>query len=390
MTATLERDLEFGVIRPMTINDAALTTNVAENEYDDYVSTRVYDLGERTQVDGTDSHLVYESKIGDSEVVTITIATPGVVTWTGHGFSAGKRLRFSTTGALPTGLVAGTSYYLVTPLTNTFQVSATLGGAAINTTGSQSGVHTCVASDNIGKTPADNPDYWTEVYDTNRWRMFDLSSNSVTSNADEIDVTIATTGRCPGVYVGGTNARTIQVIQTDAIDGVVYDETFNMVDNDAIYDHYDYCFSPIERKESLCVTDLFPYGNADVQVIQSDTGETVECAVLIVGEVLLFGDCEVEPQIGIDDYSINQVDEFGTRRLEQRGYNAVAGFVVYVQSAFVDPLYRRLKTFRATPLVWFGSTEYELTTVFGTYESFTLAVPYSDGWSVWNLNLKGL
>jgi len=71
--------------------------------------------------------------------VTITIASPGVVTWNSHGFSNGTSVGFYTTGALPTGLTAGTNYYVVNSTTNTFQVSATKGGAAINTSGSQSG-----------------------------------------------------------------------------------------------------------------------------------------------------------------------------------------------------------------------------------------------------------
>lgn len=78
----------------------------------------------------------------NSATVTITIASPGVITWTGHGFSNGQAVAFTTTGALPTGLSANTTYYVVNATTNTFQVSATVGGAAINTSGSQSGTHT--------------------------------------------------------------------------------------------------------------------------------------------------------------------------------------------------------------------------------------------------------
>jgi hypothetical protein len=82
-----------------------------------------------------------DGTIIDYETVTITIATPGVVTLAGHGFAANQAVIFATTGALPTGLVAGTTYYVRNPATNTFEVSATVGGASINTTGSQSGVH---------------------------------------------------------------------------------------------------------------------------------------------------------------------------------------------------------------------------------------------------------
>jgi len=76
-----------------------------------------------------------------SAVVTITIASPGVVSLTAHGFAANQAVIFSTTGALPTGLTAGTVYYVRNPAANTFEVSATVGGASINTSGTQSGVH---------------------------------------------------------------------------------------------------------------------------------------------------------------------------------------------------------------------------------------------------------
>ena len=79
-----------------------------------------------------------------SSTVTVTIATPAVVSWTAHGIAVGTPLTFSTTGALPTGLVAGTTYYVIAAGygADAFEVSATLGGAAVNTSGSQSGVHT--------------------------------------------------------------------------------------------------------------------------------------------------------------------------------------------------------------------------------------------------------
>lgn len=78
----------------------------------------------------------------DSATITVTIASPGVVTWTGHTLSNGDIVVFTSTGALPTGITAGTNYFVVNAATDTFQISATSGGAAINTSGSQSGTHT--------------------------------------------------------------------------------------------------------------------------------------------------------------------------------------------------------------------------------------------------------
>lgn len=77
--------------------------------------------------------------------VTVTIASPGVFTLNSHGLSVGDVVAFATTGALPTGLTANTLYFVKTvPNANTFTVSATPEGSVINTTGSQSGTHTLV------------------------------------------------------------------------------------------------------------------------------------------------------------------------------------------------------------------------------------------------------
>jgi hypothetical protein len=77
-----------------------------------------------------------------SSVFTVSIASPGVVTWTAHGLPNGTKVTLATTGALPTGLVAATTYYVVNAATNTFNLALTKGGTAIVTSGSQSGVHT--------------------------------------------------------------------------------------------------------------------------------------------------------------------------------------------------------------------------------------------------------
>jgi len=77
---------------------------------------------------------------------TVTIATPGVVTLTAHGLVTGDQIYITTTGALPTGLTANTLYYVIYIDANTVRLATTRANALvptpINTTGSQSGVHT--------------------------------------------------------------------------------------------------------------------------------------------------------------------------------------------------------------------------------------------------------
>ena len=74
---------------------------------------------------------------------TITIASPAVVT-TSISLVDGTPVILTNAGypsALPTGLVVGTTYYVKNSSGTTFNLAATSGGAAINTSGSQSGSH---------------------------------------------------------------------------------------------------------------------------------------------------------------------------------------------------------------------------------------------------------
>ena len=93
--------------------------------------------------------LYYSTNYYGTATVTITIATPGIVTWTAHGLNTGQKLQLTTTGALPTGLTASTTYFAIRESADTFSLATTLANAAagtkIATSGSQSGTHTAVA-----------------------------------------------------------------------------------------------------------------------------------------------------------------------------------------------------------------------------------------------------
>jgi hypothetical protein len=79
----------------------------------------------------------------DKSAFTVTIASPAVVTST-LTLANNTPVILTNTGypsALPTGLTVGTTYYVKNASGNTFNLSATPGGAAINTSGTQSGTH---------------------------------------------------------------------------------------------------------------------------------------------------------------------------------------------------------------------------------------------------------
>lgn len=104
--------------------------------------------------------------------VAISIASPGVVTYAGHALVNGNTVKFATTGALPTGLNAGTTYYVRNATEDTFSLSATAAGTLIVTSGTQNGVHSLTVLTGTGAATAAED----TVYAHDREAVLDLAA----------------------------------------------------------------------------------------------------------------------------------------------------------------------------------------------------------------------
>jgi uncharacterized phage protein gp47/JayE len=96
------------------------------------------------RVPGVDhiTELAFNAHAAAVGTFTVTIASPGVFALTAHGLTAGDQVFLETTGALPTGLEPDVVYYVHDVVdADHFKLTATHGGAAIDTSGSQSGTH---------------------------------------------------------------------------------------------------------------------------------------------------------------------------------------------------------------------------------------------------------
>ena len=82
------------------------------------------------------------SLINSVQTATITYASPAVVTVTnGSAYPNGTAIKFDTYGSLPLPLNSETTYHVINLSGNTFKISYSVGGAAINTITSGAGFH---------------------------------------------------------------------------------------------------------------------------------------------------------------------------------------------------------------------------------------------------------
>jgi hypothetical protein len=142
----------------------AVDTDTRKVTFPAYDAAKVYLTNSVVLSAGLLWYSALPDKIAD---FAVTVATPAVFALTAHGLVAGTPVIFSTTGALPTGLLADTVYYVIAAglTADAFEVSATLAGSAVNTSGTQSGTHSLTGGLNIAHTPSDDTGtYWTRYF----------------------------------------------------------------------------------------------------------------------------------------------------------------------------------------------------------------------------------
>lgn len=71
-----------------------------------------------------------------------TAAVTDIITCAAHGLQNGDLVHVSTTTTLPAGLSASTDYYVIERTENTFELSLTPGGTAVDITDTGTGTHT--------------------------------------------------------------------------------------------------------------------------------------------------------------------------------------------------------------------------------------------------------
>lgn len=366
---------DMKLIEPIQVTESVLfSSNVVENDYPVWSATAAYALGDKRIL--TAAHKIYECvKASSAAVVTITMATPGVVTWAAHGLADGTPISFATSGTLPTGLTPGVTYYVKSPTTDTFNLAATSGGAAISTSGSQSGVHTGTAQSNFNRSPDTNPTFWVEVGATNRWRMFDeQNSTQTTTNADSITVELKPVVIANGIYVGNVDADSVTVTVTDAVEGVVYTSTQSMAVSNSGSSFYNWFFKRIAKKTAVAFTDLPAYVNATVTVVISKVGGTAKCGMCVVGQVSSLGVPLMGVSTDIKDYSTVQFNSDGTSTTILRGYAKRMSCDLLVENDVKDSIENQLAGYRQTPVVWIASSKYETTMIYGKYSSFKTVI----------------
>ena len=253
-------------------------------------------------------------------------------------------------------------------------------------------VYESLQAANTGHDPtlAASAAWWIEVGPTNRWKLFDTSNSTQTTQAAAAYYEIT-----PGVPVNAVaalnvSADSVRIRLTDPTDGVVYDETTSLLGTIPAPSWLDYFFGSVSPEDQVIALDLPPYASAVLRVDFASASGNVACGVLLMGYQLSFGDgIEYGARAGIHDYSRKETNAWGDTVLDQRAYAKRAEWAMPVANTEIDALLRALVAVRATPCLWVGYAAYSLTTVFGFYKDFDITISYPT-YSDCTLTIEGM
>jgi hypothetical protein len=233
-------------------------------------------------------------------------------------------------------------------------------------------IYESVQSGNTGNDPTtDDGTWWTLISSTNRWKMFNAVVQEQTVQATQINTVLQSTSVVNSLALINVEGTTVVITMTDAVEGVVYNETFNLTSYSGIQDWYAYFFEPIVRKNQLALTDLPPYANASISVTVN-AGADAKVGALVIGQFADLGLSQHGASLSIVDYSTKNTDAQGRITITDGPYADKMEVDVVLDTSQIGQANTTLSSLRTTPAVWIAEDNNDDLVIYGYYREFDI------------------
>jgi hypothetical protein len=269
----------------------------------------------------------------------------------------------------------------------TCMVTTTANGAAVATHLIYKSIH---VGTNSGHDPtaSDGTTYWTPLYSTNRWKMFNTTIQQQTELAGGFNVVITPAAIVSGISAVNVDCESITILMVDPVEGTVFDQTYSMISDSGITSWYAYFFTPIQRDSDLAVLGLPPYQNAVITVTFTDVG-TAKCGALVLGVTQTIGISQYGASFGIMDYSTKTTDSSGNVTIDVGSFSDTADVDVLIETAQFAQIKKVLTDARSVPTVWIVEPNVEGLIIYGYFREFSILMT-NPTVSLTTLSIEGL
>ena len=245
-------------------------------------------------------------------------------------------------------------------------------------------IYESLADGNQGHSPDTSPDYWLDVSATNRWKAFDSSSTSQTLGVEEsgeyrIVYTLkpAQILNCLAIMnITGGNEILIQCVDTDY--GLIYDKDIDISPLPPSPDWWSWFFGERYQKTQYIAIDFVALMNTEIMIEVMGTSELAIGMILLAKQKRYGLGITKGAQIGIQDYSIKETNEFGDTYILERPFARRATFELLMHKNQVDSFYQYISSIRAQSCLCMIGDGYEALSIFGFYKTFNILIEYPD------------
>lgn len=206
----------------------------------------------------------------------------------------------------------------VTESEDTYDSGTTYGIGDVVKYGSDHDAFSSMQNSNTGNTPVKWPDstsYWYDEGKTNRWNMFDLTTNIQTSGASPMTIVLE-----PGEPITAIHFDTLEcdtILIEESVSGYIKEIDARTRD---VFDWYTYFYEQFRYKRVLSVYDL-PVGisNPIITITFISSTGTAKCGGLIIGKHYVLGNSGISGSVhSRKGFSIFERDEIETSRVRLR------------------------------------------------------------------------
>jgi len=386
------------IIRPITITEAMLTdSNVPETDYTEFAMATTYGDGDYCMV------------ATGLEILTLDVAP--VDDWVAGDILTGQ---MSSKTCVAVQKITTLTYYVrersgaftlgeIIGVTGTPAKLADQGAAHPTITAATDKVHKVyesLSAGNQGNYPPldvlETVPKWLEVSATNRWKAFDNKVGTQTSQATSITYKITPGEVFDSIAFLNLEAASVRITLTDAVEGVVFDETVNLLDvtltgTEPEMDWYAYFFSEITMIAEVAKLGMSLFLNTVLDITITYTGGTAKVGTIIIGKQMTIGSTQYSPSIGITDYSVKATDAFGNTVITERSYSDKMTCDVAIPTNSIPYIKRMLAAYRATVILYIGADEeiYPSMIMMGFYKDFSIVIGYPD-YAICAIEIEGI
>lgn len=168
----------------------------------------------------------------------------------------------------------------------------------------------------------------------------------------------------------------IKITDGDGGDGILFEESLELIEDIHGLSLFEYCFSKIKSKTSTLNTDISYGVGGKVDVTLHATAQAPALGHVVVGTAHYIGSTEFEADKSVLDFSKVIVDEeFGITKFVRRPVTSRVRLPLFITPDQSDYVISVLESLRAKPCVWVGDNTdngFEGLTVYGWLEDWSV------------------